>query len=426
MTIDIHDYEVAYTRAVAAVERSNISQRNKDLIFGYRDACLVQQLCGKVRLIRAMGALALFASILQKDFDTITKTDVQQLLSKLLAHDPPYSAATLATYRAILKRFCTWQAHPDAFSQHATPPEHVAWITVHLRKRDQRPLERNALLTPQDIEDVLRVTRNTRDRALISVLWETGGRIAEVGNLQLRHVTKAAHGFTLDLNGKTGHRNPIIVSSAPALAAWLADHPFPHDPDAPLWAHRVSTPHPRHLTYASIARLLQRTFARAGVTKRVHPHLFRHSRVTYVLANGLMNESQAKAYFGWTPDSDMLATYAHLVDSDANNAILRENNLAPQKQVSVMQPRTCQICEEINQPTAEYCVKCGAVLDLKRAYEHQQLHDAKEQLFTSMFKLLVEKGLVDEAARQVHDANLGHVLKQLAHTIDSATRGGTK
>src|SRR5581483_4812414 len=71
-------------------------------------------------------------------------------------------------------------------------------------------------------------------------------------------------------------------------------------------------------------------------------------------------------------------------------------------------------CQELNQPTAEYCNKCGAVLDLKKAYEHQTAHRLKDEVFLHLFKLLVDKGLVDEAARQVHDAGLGDVLRRLA------------
>lgn len=413
MSIDIHNYALMYQRAENCVRISTISDRNKQLIFSYRDACLLQQTCGKVRLIRALGALTLFAIIMAKDFDTATRDDIQHLLATLLARQPPYSPATIATYKAILKRFYTWLANPDTFSQRSTPPPTVAWITVHLRKKDLRPLERNALLLPEEISRAIATCRNPRDRALIAVLWETGARISEIGNLQIKHVTKAPHGFTLDLNGKTGHRSPMIISSAPTLAQWLADHPFASNPEAPLWVHRTGTA-PRHLIYASITRLLERDLQRAGITKHVHPHLFRHSRVTYVLAAGLMNESQAKAYFGWTPDSDMLATYAHLVDADANNAILRENNLAPANQRrDELLPISCRICSEINPAKASYCTRCNAVLDLKKAYEHQQLHDLKEELVTSMFRVMVEKGLIDDAARAVHDAKLGDVLKRL-------------
>jgi ribosomal protein L40E len=169
------------------------------------------------------------------------------------------------------------------------------------------------------------------------------------------------------------------------------------------------------LRYDTIRNLLARYFARAGIKKPFHPHLFRHSRATYCLANGIFNEQQAKAFFGWTPDSGMLATYSHLIDQDANNAILRENNLTPtQQQAKDLQPRICSNCQELNPPKTDYCVKCGAVLDLKKAYEHQQVHDLHEDVTMTLFKILVEKGLIDDAAKAVHDAGLGDALKRLA------------
>jgi hypothetical protein len=60
-------------------------------------------------------------------------------------------------------------------------------------------------------------------------------------------------------------------------------------------------------------------------------------------------------------------------------------------------------------------------LNLARAYEHQQLHDLKEQLFTNMFKVMVDRGLVDEAAKEIHDASLGGVLKRLAMHVKGET-----
>lgn len=68
----------------------------------------------------------------------------------------------------------------------------------------------------------------------------------------------------------------------------------------------------------------------------------------------------------------------------------------------------------LNDGRAEYCTQCNAVLDLKKAYEHQQVHDMKEELFTRVFKIMVERGLVDEAAREIHDGGAGALLKRLA------------
>jgi integrase/recombinase XerD len=414
MGLDIHNYSLKYAQAEAQVRNSDLSPRNKDLIFGYRDACLLKGTCGRVRLIRVMGVLLLYARMLGKDFDTLNRGDIEQLVTRLVTKQPPYSAETLGTYKAILKNFMTWVLVPNEFPT-KSPPAMVSWITTHVKKRDKRKLERNDLLTPQDIEALLKACLNQRDRAMIALLFETGCRISELGNLKLGHITKNDYGYSLSVTGKTGQRNPVIISSAPYLTQWLANHPFRDNPEAPLWVHYQYKKEPQQLQYDTIRNLLARCFERAGIKKPFHPHLFRHSRATYVLANGIMNEQQAKSYFGWTPDSDMLSVYSHLVNQDSNDAILRENGLTPvQQKAQELKPRLCTNCQELNPPKTDYCMKCGAVLDLKKAYEHQQVHDLHEDVTMTLFKILVEKGLIDEAAKAVHEAGLGGALKRLA------------
>lgn len=410
--LDIHQYDHQFELALRHLETLTISERNKTLIRSFSDACLLRQVCGKVRLLRAVSALGLLAGIFAKDLDTVERTDVERVLTTLLRRQPAYSPETIATYKRIMRRFFSYVAHPTEFPNCQAPPC-VAWVNSHLRRRERKMIRRADLLIPDDIERLLRAAENERDRALISALWEAGPRVAEIGNRRLADVQRVAYGYTITLTGKTGTRSPLLVSSAPYLAQWLALHPQREDPTAPLWLHHHGT---GAIGYNAINVMLKRTFKRAGIHKPANPHIFRHSRVTYVLANAIMNEQQAKQYFGWAPDSDMPgSTYAHLIDTDVNNAILRENHLAPaQVQHDQLRPVSCHNCQELNPARTEYCTKCGAVLDMKKAYEHQQLHDAKEQLFTSMFRLLVEKGLVDEAAAQVHDAGLGRVLQRLA------------
>lgn len=415
LVVDIHEFEEQYAHAEARLRASPLRDRNKDLILRYRDACLLRQVCGQVRLIRVFIILTQVERALGKDFDQTTRADVERVLASLLARR--LSPNTISTYKAILKRFLTWVFNPDEFPK-APPHPCVAWLTSHVRRQDIHRLQRTALLTTEDVDQLLNASPAPRDKALISVLWETGCRVSELGNLQLKHVVKQQHGFTLDLTGKTGRRSPLVISSAPYLANWLDNHPFKNDQESPLWVQKTHRKTAEPMRYASISALLRRTFARVGNKKPFHPHIFRHSRATYVLANGIMNEQQAKAYFGWTPDSSMLATYSHLIDQDANNAILRENNLTPVQQKSLgLQPVQCRICTAVNPPRSEYCTRCSAVLDLKRAYEHQTMHDMKEELFVNMFRLLVQKGLVDEAAREIHDAGLGTTLKRLAQHL---------
>ena len=416
MGLDIHNFDRQFDLALRHVMESAISERNKALIRQFCDACLLRQVCGKVRLIRTLCVLGQFAHQLGKDFDQATREDLERLVGGLLQHTPTYSVETISTSKRILRRFMTYVVAPNEFPHVKPVPPLVAWITTHIPRRDRPRVKRADLLTPEDVDKLLRAASCERDRAMVAVLWEAGPRIAELGNRCIKDVTPTTNGYTIDLTGKTGSRSPLVVSSAPHLAAWLAIHPQRDRHDAPLWVQRRSA---AAVTYATISVMLERLFHRAGITKPFHPHIFRHSRVTYVLANGIMNEQQCRTYFGWTPDSDMPgSTYAHLLDTDVNNAILRENNLAPHQELHrELQPRKCTICGTLNPARSEYCQRCTAVLDLKRAYEHQQLHDMKETLFASMFQVMVERGLVDEAARAVHDAGLGHVLKRLAGMV---------
>lgn len=399
--IDIHNYERLYQNATNAVRSSTMRERNKQLILQYRDACLLRQTCGKVRLIRSMRTLTQLGALLPKDFDTLQRQDVEQLLTALLAHQPPYRASTIATTKAVLKRFLTWANNPDDFGNKTTPPACVAWLTVHLRRRDQQCLQRNDLLLPSEVTAAIATTHNPRDRALLSMLWESGARIGEIGNLQRKHLTPATVGYHVDLTGKTGQRSILLVSSAPSITEWLNHHPNAA-PDAPVWHHYQYRTTRDFIEYRTINKLVKNAFLRAGITKRVHPHIFRHSRATYVLATGLMNEAQAKAYFGWTPGSTILAHYAHLLASDANNAILRENHLTPLRPPEdTARPTSCATCGNLNPAGSTTCSRCATHLDLSN-------------LLARLVSLLVQHGLGSEAAHLVKDAGMGHVVEHLA------------
>lgn len=413
--VDIHNYALKYRQTEAQVRESEISARNKDLIFGYRDACLLLNTCGRTRLIRVMGALLLFARVVRQDFDTLARADVERLIAALLQREPAYSAQTLGTYRAILKRFLTWVLAPEQFPK-GTPPPAVAWIVSHVARKDRHCLNRNELLIPSEIDRALTATHSPRDRALIAINWETGGRIGEVGNLEILHVSKAPHGFYLDLDGKTGRRTVLVVSSAPYLAQWLSVHPHADDPKSPLWVHyQYKKTKDTFLRYDTIRNLITDAFARAGIMKRVYPHLFRHSRATYVVATGLMTEAQAKRYFGWAPDSDMLSTYAHLIDSDANDAILRENHLEPTlEHREELRATACPQCQEINVPRAPFCTRCTARLNPAAAYRDATTKTDQQALAQTLAQVLIDHGLLEEAARAVRDAGLGDTLRDHA------------
>jgi integrase len=411
LRFDIHRYEKKFVYAEQTVRRSGLSARNQALILQYRDACLLKNVCGRVRLIRVMGALVVLGAMFDKEFDRATRADVERVVGQLVRRDPPYSAETLGAYKAILRSFLTWVAAPDEFPTRRYAPS-VAWLNCHVRARDKKRLSRHDLLTPDDVEALIAHSSNPRDRALIAVLWETGGRIAEIGNLQLKHLTKHQHGYTIEVNGKTGTRSPLIIDSAPYLTAWLNQHPFADNGEHPVWVHYHHSTTPLHLKYDTLRNLLQRAFQRAGINKPWNPHAFRHARATWLLAKGIFTEQQAKMYFGWSPNSEQLATYAHLVDGDANIALLRERHLAPHTPTEDRTPTACRTCGALNPARTVVCPSCGTVASQHNAV--QQANLVPDDALKQVLRLLLDRTTTADTLQLIHDAGLAPTLQRLA------------
>lgn len=152
-------------------------------------------------------------------------------------------------------------------------------------------------------------------------------------------------------------------------------HPLRDNPEAPLWVNIGSTNHHKQITYPGIQKLLNTLFKKAGIKKRSNPHLFRHSRATF-MANHL-TEFQMNQYFGWIQGSDMPSTYVHMSGREVDNAILTMNGIPIDKKKNeiIMQPKICTRCDTINSFDSKQCNKCGCILDLKTALELEEKHE---------------------------------------------------
>ncbi len=105
------------------------------------------------------------------------------------------------------------------------------------------------------------------------------------------------------------------------LNDWIKDHPGKNDPEAPMWikfAKRTTELEP--MQYGTIRMRLNKLDKKAGINKKIHPHLFRHSRATD-MANYL-TEAQMNMYFDGVQGSNMPSIYVHLSRRDIDNAVL--------------------------------------------------------------------------------------------------------
>jgi len=67
-------------------------------------------------------------------------------------------------------------------------PESVKWIGTKVKTTDREVHSANDLITEEEIKKVIHSAKHPRDKAFISILYESGARIGEIGSLQIKNV----------------------------------------------------------------------------------------------------------------------------------------------------------------------------------------------------------------------------------------------
>jgi integrase/recombinase XerD len=309
-----------------------------------------------------------------------------------------YSPWTKHSYKTILKKFYKWLEFGDDYREHVEFPDIIRWVRPSVKRKDQPKVQSSDILTEDEVKKLIDAAEHSRDKAFVSVLYELGARISEIGNLRIKDISKDKYSFIIDIKGKTGHRTPRIVFSAPYLTAWLNSHPCKKQPNMPLWIlHGTST---TRMDYPAYRALIKRLAKKAKIKKRIYPHLFRHTRVTHLLANKMINEAQAKVYFGWIPSSKMLSEYSHLISADVNEAILKIHGIkTSEEKDSKLKIRQCPRCQAINEAENLFCGKCSSILDIKTAIEMDEKRKTGDDVLAKVLSMLAQDDKVREMIR---------------------------
>ena len=401
MESDIHQYDRKIELLMVRISKAKLDDESKYLIRGYeRDLLLVENLSLPRRERLVSVILYLTKTHFKKPLKEVTVEDIKVTLSDIEKHT--YSPWTRALYKIAIKKFFRWLKYGSK-NLDKYPPL-VSWIKVHVKRKDQPRVQASAILTEEEAHQLIETAEPGRDRAFVSILYELGSRIGEVGNLTVKDLTRDKYSYVVDLFGKTGHRTPRIVLADPHVTEWINHHPLRNNPDAPLWVVKDKNGKFVKMKYNSLRMMLKRIVKKSGITKRVYPHLFRHSRVTHLLGNHQINESQCKVFFGWSPESGMLSEYSHLVSNDVNEAILRINGIHVEKKEVKEATEHCPRCKKINSSTAKFCIYCSSILNEKTAFEHDE---EEKQVDTVLNELLKDKRVREILIQKIAELGAG-------------------
>ena len=175
-------------------------------------------------------------------------------------------------------------------------PEHVAWCgqirAIPLKKAAPPPvgyLEKHEIEALLDAPDTS-TPQGRRERALLLFLYHTGARASEAAQLTVGGLQLASNGPghpLVTLRGKGGKTRlcPLLPTSAQALAPLVQGR----GAGEAVFLSRLRRP----ITRSGIRQLVGRCAAKAAqqapslATKKVSPHLLRHTAATHLLRSGV-------------------------------------------------------------------------------------------------------------------------------------------
>jgi integrase/recombinase XerD len=315
-------------------------------------------------------------------FTDLDKDEIIRVLAEIERSE--LKAWTKHDYKLVLRMFLEWLG------------KDVSWIKVRNPRND---LQAEDMLTDAEVHAMIDAAASLRDKALVATLYDGGFRIAELGELRIKDVAFDSYGAILIVRGKTGIRRVRIISAAPYLSQWLNAHPLRTNREAPLW---ISSTNNEIMNYFALRAQLQKIAKRAGITKKVNPHNFRHSRATYLASH--LTESQLEEYLGWVHGSASPRTYVHLSGRDVDDKILELHGLKKETEASEATVKQCPFCKTLNTVDAMVCHICKRPLEI-RAEDVISLEDqikslkeqseAQQRELTAMKEREKEHGDVD-------------------------------
>ena len=307
-------------------------------------------------------AIIVFHHFLNKPFLEATDIDVQKYFLAIKHSKKPNTAHR---YITELKMFYSWLIPDNTFFKKIKS------------KRSKKYLPAEAMITPEEAMKILAQARCQRDRALIFLMWDSAARLGELLNMRKKDVTFDQDGGTITVFGKTGERIVRIVDSIPDLQLWFRHH------QGNLNDYLFCLPNGKQLTSHGAQNIVGRAAKRAGVEKNIHPHLFRHSKITALTRMG-MTEMELRIYAGWSGDSQMPATYIHLSGRDVQDKILDLAGVSREKKVELMNTKTkmCPRCYMKNSFDAIHCSQCSMILDQTKARDPmgEKMNEMQEKI----------------------------------------------
>lgn len=257
-----------------------------------------------------------------------------------------------------------------------------------------QPISPSELLTPDEVIRIAEECGKRREmyKIIPLVFFESCARKSEVLGLKLGDV---AFNSVLDRENKkrliaTLHfsrskanvpKQPVtLVMFAYELKRFCDNHGgSPQD-----WLFQSPYNRLKSIGSGVIEELLYESARKLGIQKRVNPHWFRHSGLSYFANSRNYNEQLLMWRAGWK-NTSMAKRYIHSGAELEKKAYLeRMGYKVSQEGDQLILPKPCPHCSVLNPTTNNNCDQCGMPLDLALYKEEVEKRRNIEQLYTNL------------------------------------------
>lgn len=369
-----------------------LSKKNKDEVDRFINARIAKSGIGERRVSKYYSSFRRILTLADKKFNL--KTAGEEHFDKVLRaiNESSLSNETKCDFRKYLKTYLRFRNNGEL----------PKWARgIKSRIGEMKRLLPEDIPEAEEIEKLISVCNNERDRCLIKLVSESGLRAGELGSLKIKHFKFLDAGCQITVptteTTKTGGRKVLVIESEGHIKSWLAAHPGRKNPEAPMWAlieqddGKITS-----MTYDGMRRMLYNKAVKAKLNPgKFHLHNFRHHAATAKAQ--WMTDQQMMEYFGWRK-SDMVRRYTHLSGRDMNSAILGHYGI---KKIEEEEKRVCPRCGLENLPSARFCSRCRVPLDLKSAIEFEEKRSDYDETMTLMLERLRENPIARKIVEEV-------------------------
>jgi integrase/recombinase XerD len=175
------------------------------------------------------------------------------------------TANTQRNYHSAIKKFyeiCLHQKNKFRYIPYA-------------KKNTRLPI----VLSTDEVEALIQACTNIKHKAIICLLYACGLRVSELINMKPQHIDPERNVIYV-INSKGGKDRPVPLD--PTLLEVLTEYIQEYNPVEYLFNGQFTNQYSER----SINQFLKKYAQQAGITKRVHAHLLRHSYATHILEGG--------------------------------------------------------------------------------------------------------------------------------------------